>query len=88
MCQPKNAGGMCFKDLENFNKVMLIKQVWRLVYDKSTLFYRVFKAKFFPIGSIFEAKVLTGSYTWQSILKVRLVIADGMIWRIRDGRSV
>lgn len=62
--------------------------MWRLVHEKSSLFYKVFKAKFFPTGSIFEARVLIGSYAWQSILKARSVITDGMIWRIGDGRSV
>lgn len=44
--------------------------------------------KFFPTGSIFKAKVSIGSYAWQSILKARSMIADGMMWRIGDGRSV
>ena len=44
--------------------------------------------KFFPTGSIFKAKVSIGSYAWQSILKARSMIADGMMWRIGDERSV
>ena len=48
----------------------------------------MFKAKYFPRGSIFEASVATGSYAWQSILKLRKVISLGMRWKIDNGRSI
>ena len=79
---------MEFKDLGKFNNAMLAKQVWRLLKDQNSLFFRVFKAKYFPKGSIFEVKVARGSYAWQSILKARKVILRGMRWRIGDGKSI
>ena len=88
LCQPKSEGRLGFNDLEKFNDTMLAKQVRRLLKDQSSLFYRVFKAKFFPKGSIFEASVANGSYAWQSILKSRKVISMGMRWRIGDGTSI
>ena len=53
---------MDFKDLCKFNEAMLAKQVWRLVHDTRSLFYKVFKAKYFPNGSMFDAKVSSGSF--------------------------
>ena len=67
---------------------MLAKQVWRLVHDMDSLFYRVFKAKYFPTSTIFDAKAGSGSYAWRSILKARKVILLGVQWRIGDGSSV
>ena len=67
---------------------MLAKQVQRLLKDQSSLFYRVFKAKYFPKGSIFKASAANGSYAWQSILKSSNVILMGMRWRIGDGKSI
>ena len=77
LCLPKDLGGMGFKELQKSNGAMLAKQVWRLLEDKTSLFHRFFKAKFFPSGNIFYAKEGNGSFAWKSILKGREVIKKG-----------
>ena len=74
LCKPKALRGMAFKDLEKFNDAMLAKQVWRLLVDHSSLFYWVFSAKYFPSGSVFDAKVASGSYAWQGIVKASKLV--------------
>ena len=88
LCKPKALGGMGFKDLEKFNEAMLAKQVWRLLVDHSSLFYQVFSVKYFPRGSIFDAKVASGSYAWQSIVKARKLVQFGLLWRVGNGRKI
>ncbi|XP_065628492.1 uncharacterized protein LOC136067104 [Quercus suber] len=89
MCQDKGQGGMGFKDLTMFNEAMLAKLAWRLLQDDNSLFYRVFKARFFPRGIILKAKdSSSASYAWKSILKGRDVILKGALWRIGDGKRV
>ena len=82
LCLPKNEGGMGFKELRKFNDAMLAKQVWQLVHDKESLFYRVFKAKFFPSDDIFSAQVKLG------ILKTRYLIAEGARYRVGNGQTI
>ena len=80
---------MSFKDLAMFNDTLLAKQTWRLLHDKTSLFYRVFKSKFFPNGTNMEAvNPSSASYAWRSIIRDREVIKKGAIWRIVDGKSV
>ena len=80
---------MGFKDLANFNDALLAKQAWRLLQNKDSLFYRVFKMKFFPNCSIWEAQdSSSGSHAWHSILKGRDVLLKGARWRVGCGEDI
>ena len=88
MCKPKLDGGLGFKDLCKFNEAMLAKHVWRLIHDTDSLFYKVFKAKYFPNGNVFEAKSTTWSFAWKSILRSKNLIERNGHWRMGDGKSI
>jgi hypothetical protein len=89
LCHSKGRGGMGFRELRKFNDALLGNQVCQLLQDSNSLFHRVFKAKFFPNGTILDANpTKKGSYAWQSIIKARDVIQKGAVWRVGDGRSI
>ncbi|KAA3462946.1 non-ltr retroelement reverse transcriptase [Gossypium australe] len=89
LCLPKSFGGMGFRDLSFFNKALLAKQAWRLLSQPSCLLSKVLKARYFPFSHFLSAKVgFYLSFTWRSICNARDLIADGLIWRIGNGRSV
>lgn len=64
-------GGMGFKEIENFIKALLAKQVWRLINNPDSLCRRVFKARFFPNCSILDAKDSPTGYMPGKVLLVQ-----------------
>ena len=89
LTKSKLVGGMGFWDVAMFNDSLFAKQAWRLLRNKDSLFYKVFKECFFPHCLIMEAKdSRSGSYAWRSILKGRDVIQRGAWWWIGNGKQV
>ena len=80
---------MGFRDLAKFNDSLQAKQVWRLLHNQNSLFYKVFNAWFFPNTTIMGAKdSRMGSYAWRSILIGRDVIQRGASWRVGDRKKI
>ena len=72
MCLPKEKGGMGFRDLKLFNLALLAKQGWRLQANSTSLFYKVYKAKYFPRSDFIDATLGSlPSFAWRSILQLR-----------------
>ena len=89
LLRPKEEGGLGFRDLYEFNIVMLARQAWRMLANPGSLCARVLKALYFPTSSLLEAVTKPGiSYRWRSILKGVSLLKEGLIWRIGDGMNV
>ena len=54
----------------------------------NSLFYKVFKAKYFSKEFVFDTKVSSGLFAWRSILYARQIISQGAKWRIGDGSQI
>ena len=80
---------MGFRDLHAFNLAMLAKQAWRLVKDNRSLFYKVYKARYFPHCSFMEAELGNNpSFVWRSLLAAREIIKEGSRWKVGNGRKI
>ncbi|KAL6190175.1 hypothetical protein ACLB2K_036573 [Fragaria x ananassa] len=89
MCLTKNEGGLGFKHLYAYNLAMLAKQAWRLVKFPNSLVDQVFKARYYPYCSFWEAQLSEHpSFSWRSIFQSRPVLEAGIQWKIGDGAQI
>ena len=89
LCSPKNKGGIGFWDIHAFNLAMLAKQAWSLIQGSHSLFYKVYKARYFPFCSFMEAELGSNpSFVWRSLLQARELITACFAWKIGDGEIV
>uniref|UniRef100_A0A5B7BWS0 Reverse transcriptase zinc-binding domain-containing protein n=1 Tax=Davidia involucrata TaxID=16924 RepID=A0A5B7BWS0_DAVIN len=89
LCKSKDEGGVGFWDMEAFNLALLAKQGWRLIHGTNSLFFKVYKAKYFPNGNFLNATLGSSPFfTWRSIMAARPVIKSGTRWRIGCGHEV
>ena len=89
LSQPKNEGGMGFRDLRSFNLAMLGKQGWRLMHEKDSLLYKCFKARYFPRCHFLDATIPpNSSFVWRSIMTAMPLLKSGCCWRVGSGDEI
>ena len=80
---------MSFRDIQAFNLAMLAKQAWRLIHNTHSLFYQVYKVRYFPNCSFMDVEIGNNpSYVWRSLLATKEVIKKGSKWQVGDGRYI
>ena len=89
MCKSKMNGGMWFKNLQAFNLAMLPNQGWRLILNPNSLVAQIYRARYYPHGDVFQAKLGSSpSYTWRSIFNGLEVVKRGTRWRVGNGEII
>ncbi|XP_024200181.1 uncharacterized protein LOC112203446 [Rosa chinensis] len=89
LCNPKEEGGLGFRSLSNFNTAMLAKQAWRVLNNPSSLVARLYKAKYFPTGSFWDALPHESpSFSWRSIVSTKTFLQSNYCWQVGDGASI
>ena len=88
MTQPKDMGGLGFKDFELFNLALLARQAWRILQNPDALSSRILKGVYFPNTTILEANIGSHpSQLWRAIVEGRDILKQGLIRRIGNGAS-
>lgn len=79
MCQPKEVGGMSFRNLHAHNLALLAQQGWRLLWKPSSLLARIYSAKYYPDENFWSAMLTSfPSSCWRGILAAREVLQQGI----------
>ncbi|XP_062014340.1 uncharacterized protein LOC133730842 [Rosa rugosa] len=77
------------KNIYAYNLAMLGKQGWRLLSNPQSLIGQLYKAKYFPNCSFWEAELgESPSFSWRSILSGRPLFKAGVQWCIGDRTQV
>jgi hypothetical protein len=89
LAKPKVNGGLGYRDFNAFNMAMVAKQAWSFMAEPGKLVSRIFKARYFPRSTLFDAKIGNNpSYVWRSIWKARDVIVTSCRWAVGDGKRI
>jgi hypothetical protein len=69
--------------------VMLAKQGWGLVQNPDSLVARIFREKYYSGDSFLNSRLGTRpSYVWRNISNAKKLLQEGLLWRVRDGKSI
>ncbi|CAA7014686.1 unnamed protein product [Microthlaspi erraticum] len=89
LCRHKNAGGLGFRVIEDFNTALLAKKLWRLLDNPDSLFSQVFKGRYYRNSDPLEPiRSYSPSYGWQSMVSARPLVNKGLIKRVGSGNSI
>ncbi|GKD36878.1 RNA-directed DNA polymerase, eukaryota, reverse transcriptase zinc-binding domain protein [Tanacetum coccineum] len=89
ICKPKELGGLGIKDLNLWNEVLLVKQLWNVISKKNTLWVKWVILENLKGKIIWEVEAkANSSVEWKKILKLRDKVRKHVLWKIRDGNFV
>ncbi|XP_019162163.1 PREDICTED: uncharacterized protein LOC109158690 [Ipomoea nil] len=79
---------MGFRRLRDMNLSLLGKQAWRLLTQPNSLMSRIYKARYFPNSTFFDATLGSNpSFIWRGLVEVQDIVKMGSHWCIGDGKS-
>ncbi|XP_055960512.1 uncharacterized protein LOC126670817 [Mercurialis annua] len=89
VCRSKYRGGLGFRDFQAFNIALLAKQGWRLINEKNTLLYQIYRGKYFRSTDFIHASIGgRPSWAWRGLLVGRDAIVLGLRWRVGTGGMI
>lgn len=89
MSMPKCEGGLGFRNLHGFNLALLGKHCWHFIHNPGSLIARIFKARYYPHNSLFEATRGGGaSYIWSGLWQAKEELKHGFRWVIGNGEKI
>ncbi|KAK3193377.1 hypothetical protein Dsin_024687 [Dipteronia sinensis] len=88
ICLPKKEGGLGIKDLSSWNKALMIRHRWILIYGTSNLWSSWIKAYHLKDSNLWEAKApCTCYWNWRKLLHLRPLVHPLIRHFIGNGSS-
>ncbi|GJV14338.1 RNA-directed DNA polymerase, eukaryota, reverse transcriptase zinc-binding domain protein [Tanacetum coccineum] len=88
VCKPKDQGGLGIKSLKQWNEVLMIRQFWKIIEDKNSLWAKWVNRVKLKNKSIWEVKVeKCDSWGWKTMLFIKDKIRNHVCYDIGDGRK-
>ena len=86
VCKPKSKGGLGLKNLELWNKAMLMKNLWHVACDKDSLWVKWVNTVKLKGRSVWEiTDDSSDSWGWRNLLKIREEVRDFCVMKIGNG---
>lgn len=89
LSRPKGAGGLGFREIENFNDALLGKLSWRILKNPQSLLGQVLLGKYCHNKLFMNSSLPSNpSHGWRGIMAGREVLRKGLGWIVGDGKSI
>lgn len=86
---PKSAGGLGFREIEQFNDALLAKAAWRILKFPQSLLSRILLGKYCLSSTFLEAAhPSAGSHGWRGIIIGRDVLLKSLGWIVGSGSKI
>lgn len=89
MTLPRNADGLGFREIEQFNDALLAKLAWRVLKFLQSLLAQTLKGKYCHSAPFLQAHApQNASHGWRGILAGREVLRKGLGWIVGSGVEI
>jgi len=87
---PKNAGGLVFREIEEFNDALLAKLSWRILKEPNSFLSRVLLGKNCNSSSFLNCSAYpsSASHGWRGILAGKELLRKGLGWSAGQGDNI
>ena len=89
LTRPKSAGGLGFREIEQFNNALLAKLAWRILKEPHSLLAQTLMGKYCHNSSFLDCLApASASHGWRGILAGREVLKKGLGWIVGNGKDI
>lgn len=89
ICYPKREGGLGLKNLEKWNQVCILKNLWQVLINAGSLWVAWASQYSLKEATLWKVKARQNdSWSWQKILQLRDIARPHARWKVGDGSNI